>query len=98
MTAPSSATNAFAAWLEEVGPTVEEALVAALDRACAAAPPPLHEPLRHAVLGGGKRVRPALCLLAAEAADGRTADAPCSSLDGSNAPARRGARKSSAHA
>ena len=42
-----------------------------LDGAAAAAPPALAEAMRYAVLDGGKRVRPALCLLTAEAVGGR---------------------------
>ena len=56
---------AFAAWLEALRAPVE----AELDRllpAAAAPPARLHEAMRYAVLGGGKRVRPALAVLAGE--------------------------------
>ncbi|MAW60248.1 MAG: geranyl transferase [Planctomycetes bacterium] len=57
----------FQAWLEAVGPEVEAALEQALTLpSAAAAPPRLRDGMAHALLGGGKRVRPALCLLAAE--------------------------------
>lgn len=35
----------------------------------------VYEPMRHVVASGGKRIRPTLCLLAAEAAGGRAEDA-----------------------
>lgn len=35
----------------------------------------VYEPMRHVVASGGKRIRPTLCLLAAEAAGGRARDA-----------------------
>lgn len=35
----------------------------------------VYEPMRHVVASGGKRIRPTLCLLAAEAAGGRAQDA-----------------------
>src|SRR5258708_24792956 len=35
-------------------------------------PKKLHEAMRYSTLGGGKRVRPTLCLLAAEAVGGET--------------------------
>lgn len=58
----------FQAWLEEVGPEVESGLRAALEStSLVEAPPRLQEAVAHALLSGGKRVRPALCLLAAEA-------------------------------
>lgn len=59
----------FAAW--RAGRT--QALEAALERALpAAATPPasLHKAMRYGVLGAGKRIRPLLCLAAAEAAAG----------------------------
>lgn len=40
-------------------------------------PAPLADALRHAVLSGGKRLRPILCLAAAEAAGGTADDALC---------------------
>ena len=50
----------FQAWLETVGPEVEAGSLAQ-------APQRLQDAVAHALLGGGKRVRPGLCLLAAEA-------------------------------
>ncbi len=44
---------------------MESALEAALDR-CAGAPPELMEAMRYSLLGGGKRLRPALALTACE--------------------------------
>lgn len=46
---------------------IERALGSALDGACAGAPPRLSTALRHAVLSGGSRVRPRLCLAVAAA-------------------------------
>ncbi len=61
----------FAAWLTSARPRVEAALENALAASSlATAPPPLPEALRRALLAGGKRVRPALCLLACEAEGG----------------------------
>ena len=58
----------FQAWLETVGPEVEAALREALSSTSLAdAPQRLQDAVAHALLGGGKRVRPGLCLLAAEA-------------------------------
>ncbi len=53
---------------------VEEHLCACLP-AADARPAELSEAMRHAVLSGGKRLRPILCLAAAEAAGGTAADA-----------------------
>ena len=58
----------FQAWLETVGPEVEAGLRDALtSTSLAHAPQRLQDAVAHALLGGGKRVRPGLCLLAAEA-------------------------------
>lgn len=64
----------FAAFLAESGAAVEQELERLLP---AAASPPvrLHEAMRYSVLGGGKRLRPALVLLA-----GRTFGAPAGTL------------------
>ena len=55
---------------------VEEHLFASLP-AAETRPAILVEAMRHAVLSGGKRLRPILCLAAAEAAGGSAADARC---------------------
>jgi len=61
------------AYLERRKRLVEEHLFACLP-AAGTRPTPLTEALRHAVLSGGKRLRPILCLAAAEAAGGRADD------------------------
>ncbi len=53
---------------------IEKALDAALP-AADVRPVALSQALRWAVMGGGKRVRPQICLMAAQAAGGRTEDA-----------------------
>lgn len=61
----------FEAWLAHVGPTVEAALAQALqESSLAQAPERLQQATAHALLGGGKRVRPALVLLGCETAGG----------------------------
>lgn len=62
--------SAFTEYLSQVRPAVEEALEGWLRRQ-AAEPSELHEAMRYAVMGPGKRVRPALVLAAAEACGGR---------------------------
>lgn len=52
-------TQEFARWMSEIQARTESALGAALPDA-AIAPARLHEAMRYAVLGGGKRVRPLL--------------------------------------
>ncbi|NMG50718.1 geranyl transferase [Azoarcus communis] len=52
-------TQEFARWMSEIQARTESALGAALPDA-AIAPTRLHEAMRYAVLGGGKRVRPLL--------------------------------------
>jgi geranylgeranyl pyrophosphate synthase len=54
-------------FLEERRPLVEAELVRLLDASLAKVPPKLAEAMRYGVLGGGKRLRPALVLAAAEA-------------------------------
>ncbi|MGD1989222.1 MAG: polyprenyl synthetase family protein, partial [Pseudomonadales bacterium] len=56
----------FDAWLAAQRPAIDGALAAVLARA-GAATKPLEEALTHAVLLGGKRLRPALALAAQEA-------------------------------
>ena len=66
----------FEAWLRTVGPAVEAALADALQTSSLAqAPQRLRDAVSHALLGGGKRVRPALCLLGCEAAGGSAHEA-----------------------
>ncbi len=61
-------------YLAERKLTVEEPLLSCLP-AAGARPALLAEAMRHAVLSGGKRLRPILCLASAEAAGGTAADA-----------------------
>ncbi len=65
----------FERWLASRGQRAEEALERVLPPA-AAHPAPLHEAMRYAVLGGGKRVRPLLVHAAGEAGG-----APAAALD-----------------
>ncbi|MGB0953338.1 MAG: polyprenyl synthetase family protein [Planctomycetota bacterium] len=61
----------FRAWLTAVGPTIEAQLQDSVTTtALADTPAHLREAMAYALLGGGKRVRPALCLLAVEACGG----------------------------
>jgi farnesyl diphosphate synthase len=60
-----SGTNAFQAWVAATTARVEEALERCLP-GVAHAPARLHEAMRYAVLGGGKRVRPLLVHAAGE--------------------------------
>lgn len=61
----------FETWLRSAGQTIEPALQDALHRSSfRRAPQRLQDAVAHALLSGGKRVRPALCLLACEAAGG----------------------------
>jgi len=61
-------------WMEKRLDAIEQALAASLPEG-ELAPTRLHEGMRHAVLGGGKRVRALLCLAAAEALAGNAAAA-----------------------
>jgi len=57
---------------------IQASFEAALERLIPAAdtePPELHEAMRYSLLAGGKRVRPAICCLFAEAVGGERADA-----------------------
>ncbi len=63
----------FPAFLSALGPQVDEALDRLLPGADAE-PAELHEAMRYSVLAGGKRVRPALVVLAGEAWGVRRAD------------------------
>jgi geranylgeranyl pyrophosphate synthase len=59
------------AWLVELRPAIDAELTRRLERA----PGKLGEAMRYAVLGAGKRLRPALVIAACEAAGGAGADA-----------------------
>jgi len=64
----TSTDSSFQNWLAAVGPEVEAALASAVSReALVESPLRLRDAMAHALLGGGKRIRPALSLLAAEA-------------------------------
>ncbi len=65
----------FADWMSSVQDRTEAALASFLP-AAGALPPRLHDAMRYAVLGGGKRVRPLLCHAA-----GAVFDAPAAELD-----------------
>ena len=69
-----SASADFAAWMHSIQADVEQALADTLP-AADAAPQRLHEAMRYAVLGGGKRVRPLLVFAA-----GVLFNAPASAL------------------
>src|SRR5215217_1688821 len=79
MTSTSIASFRPASFVEEARRRVDEALAGYLPEAgddpAAPCPARLAAAMRHSVLGGGKRLRPVLCLLAAEAcgADPRAA-------------------------
>jgi len=61
----------FSQWLAGARPGIEQALADALDRSSlSAAPAILQEAVRRTLLSGGKRLRPALCLLACAAEGG----------------------------
>ena len=60
-------SSVFAAWMQDMQARVEAALGHALPPA-GAAPARLHDAMRYAVLGGGKRVRPLLLYAAGEMA------------------------------
>jgi geranylgeranyl diphosphate synthase type II len=67
-------SSRFEGYLERARPRID----AALDRLLPPArqePRKLHEAMRYSVFAGGKRVRPALCLLACESVLGRSAPA-----------------------
>jgi len=67
-------SSLFERYLERARRRVDKALDARLPSA-REEPRPLHASMRYSVLAGGKRVRPALCLLACESAGGRSAAA-----------------------
>jgi geranylgeranyl diphosphate synthase type II len=59
----------FASYLQNCTALVNEALDRFLPRA-ATRPPTIHEAMRYSLFAGGKRLRPALCIAAAEACGG----------------------------
>jgi farnesyl diphosphate synthase/geranylgeranyl diphosphate synthase type II len=61
-------------YLRNVGARVEVALRQVAEERARAGPPRLGEALAHALLGGGKRLRPALVLATADALGGTTGD------------------------
>src|SRR5258705_13214750 len=65
-------TNEFTAWTAKVQARVEAALERFLPSA-SIAPLRLHDAMRYAVLGGGKRIRPLLAFAAGEASAGEPA-------------------------
>jgi farnesyl diphosphate synthase len=71
----SAADAAFEHWLRSRQAMFEQAAESALPPADRI-PARLHEAMRYAVLGGGKRVRPLLAYAAAEAAGGAAAEGP----------------------
>jgi geranylgeranyl diphosphate synthase, type II len=64
----------FERYLERVRPRVDAALNRALPSG-QSVPRRLHSAIRYSVFAGGKRLRPALCLLACESTTGRSAQA-----------------------
>ncbi len=67
----TSRTPDFSEWLAGARPGIEGALADALNRSSLReAPPLLQEAVRRTLLSGGKRLRPALCLLACAAEGG----------------------------
>ena len=67
-------SSLFERYLERARRRVDKALDARLP-AAREEPKPLHASMRYSVFAGGKRLRPALCLLACESAGGRSASA-----------------------
>lgn len=67
-------SSLFERYLEKARPRIDRALDARLPSA-KALPGPLHAAMRYSVFAGGKRLRPALCLLACESVLGRSAPA-----------------------
>jgi farnesyl diphosphate synthase len=73
-------TNEFTAWMTKVQARVEASLERFLPPA-AIAPQRLHDAMRYAVLGGGKRIRPLLAFAAGEASAGEPARADPARLE-----------------
>jgi geranylgeranyl diphosphate synthase type II len=77
------ATNSrFERYLARVKPRIERTLDRLLPRA-SREPQPLHRSMRYSVFAGGKRLRPALCLLACESVSGKSGAAlePAAALE-----------------
>lgn len=74
--------NAFLTYLADLGPEIEDSLDRLLPPS-SEEPPRLHEAMRYCVLGGGKRIRPALTVLAGETcgADRASLLAPAAALE-----------------
>src|SRR5664279_4033177 len=72
----------FSTWMSTIQQRTESALEAALPSA-GLAPARLHEAMRYAVLGGGKRIRPLLCHAAGSifGADSKLLDAPAIAVE-----------------
>jgi len=64
-----AASSRFERYLERARPKIDRALDRALPRA-SAEPKRLHAAIRYSVFAGGKRLRPALCMLACESVSG----------------------------
>lgn len=69
-----AASSRFERYLERARPRIDRALEQVLPRA-SEEPRRLHAAIRYSVFSGGKRLRPALCLLACESVSGRCGDA-----------------------
>jgi geranylgeranyl diphosphate synthase type II len=67
-------SSRFERYLERARPRIDAALHRYLP-AASALPAPLHAAMRYSVFAGGKRLRPALCLLACESVSGSSAPA-----------------------
>ncbi len=67
-------SSLFERYLERTRPRIDAALDARLPRSNSI-PRPLHAAIRYSVFAGGKRLRPALCLLACESVLGKSAPA-----------------------
>ncbi len=72
--APTARLFNLADYLESRMKTVNQALDRFLPKA-SARPPTIHKAMRYSLFAGGKRMRPALCLAAAQACGGREEDA-----------------------
>jgi len=65
-----AATSALDAWLKRTRSAIEKSLRSSVPRATTK-PTTLHRALRYSLLAGGKRLRPILCIAAAEACGGK---------------------------
>jgi len=75
-------SSRFECYLERARPRIDATLERLLPTA-RSEPKKLHQAMRYSVFAGGKRLRPALCLLASESVSGRTAAAlkPAAALE-----------------